>query len=125
MIGERMVRSERSGAAAMSIRATRLVLAAAAMGFGLAGSVLANNAAEASPLNGGRHPGHHGGWHPHGHGGPHLPAWGHHRPHGYFGHGAWGVVHVGYPHGPRCRLVERENRWGEIVLRRVCRRPAL
>ncbi|MBY0364480.1 MAG: hypothetical protein K2X45_21445 [Phreatobacter sp.] len=27
----------------------------------------------------------------------------------------------GYGYEPRCSLVERENRWGDIVVRRVCR----
>lgn len=107
----------------MSISATRFVLAAAAMGFAFAGSFLPISGAEASPLNGGRPPGHHGSWHPHGHGRPHLPVWGHHRHHGYFGHGSWAIVYAGHFNRPRCRIVEKENRWGEIALQRICRRP--
>lgn len=109
----------------MSLRANRLLLAAATLGLGLAGSALVHSSADASPLNGGKPIGHHGGWKPHHGHGPHLPVWAHRRPHGHFGPGYWGVVRVGYPYayGPRCRLVERENRWGEIVVRRVCRPP--
>ncbi len=107
----------------MSIRFNRLALAAAALGLAIAGSALAPSSAEASPR--------HGGWGHHGPGG-----WGHHggctgypRPvcggGGYGGHwghgGGWARPVGGY--GPRCRFVERHNRWGEIVIRKVCFGP--
>ena len=128
----------------MSIRFNRLAFAAAALGLAIAGSAVATSSAEASPLNGGRggwghhgHGGHGGGWRHHGHGG-HGGGWGngHCRPirlcnpgpygggwGGGYGGGWGGTVVVGnsLPYGGRCRLVERENRWGEVVVRRVCR----
>jgi hypothetical protein len=62
-------------------------------------------------------PGRHGGWHGH---------HGHHRPHHGFRHwGAYGLIGgAAYmAAGPRCRLVERVNAYGDVVLRRVCHRP--
>jgi hypothetical protein len=100
----------------MSIRFNRLALATAALGLAIAGSAIATSSAEASPLNGGR-----GGWGHHGHFGP---GFGHGR--GHWGRGYWGphVIGVGYGgYGPRCRFVERHNRWGEIVIRKVCFGP--
>jgi hypothetical protein len=31
------------------------------------------------------------------------------------------VIGGDFPYGVRCQFVERYNRWGEIVVRRVCR----
>jgi hypothetical protein len=98
----------------MSIRFNRFALAAAALGIAIAGSAIAPSSAEASP----RHGGHGGGWGHHGGGWGHG-GWGHGRPH--WGHRPYGIVRIGYGgYGPRCRLVERENRWGDVVVRRVC-----
>lgn len=98
----------------MSIRFNRLALAAAALGLAIAGSAIATSSAEASPRHGG-----HGGWGHHGgHGGWGRGDWGHR---GYWGPRYPGFVRIGY--GPRCRLVERQNRWGEIVIRKVCFGP--
>ena len=96
----------------------RSLTLAAALGIALTGATFATNAS-ASP----RHGGHGGGWH-HGHG--------HHG--GGWNHGGWNIRVGGggyglggydddYGYRPGCRLVERENRWGEIVIRRICARP--
>jgi len=101
----------------MSIRFNRFALAAAALGIAIAGSAITPSSAEASP----RHGGHGGGWGHHGGGWGHG-GWGHGRPH--WGHRPYGFVRIGYGgYGPRCRLVERENRWGDVVVRRVCFGP--
>jgi hypothetical protein len=112
----------------MSIRSNRIALAAAALGLAIAGSAISATGAEASP----RH-----GWGHHGHGGhvhcrpirlcnPGFPGHGHGHGgwHGGWHGGGWGgtvVVGDSFPYGHRCRLVERVNRWGEVVVRRVCR----
>lgn len=93
-------------------------LAIALTGLGLAfGSALATAGdAEARPgRGGGIHRGgiHHGGHFRHGH-------WGHR----HWRHARWGLggpMLVSGVYGPRCRLVERLNPYGEIVVRRICR----
>lgn len=93
-----------------NLRKTAAALFAA---FALGSTFVAVGTAEARP-------GHHGGWHG-----------GHHRPHhGHFRHhhrhwGAYGLIGAAsyVAAGPRCRLVERENVYGDVVVRRVCHRP--
>ncbi|MCA0404537.1 MAG: hypothetical protein LCH39_00085 [Proteobacteria bacterium] len=98
------------------ISGTRKIFAALLAAFALGSTFAAVSTAEARP---GGHGGH-GGWHG-----------GHHRPHhGHFRHhhrhwGAYGLIGAAsyVAAGPRCRLVERVNRYGDVVLRRVCVRP--
>lgn len=87
-----------------------MFLAALAIG---GAALTAAGEAQARPGRGG-----HGGGHGWGHHRPHH-GWGHHRPH-WRGYGI--VAPVAYL-GTRCRLVERVNRYGDVVLRRVCARP--
>lgn len=110
----------------MSVRSNRLAQAFAALGLVIAGSVMVAPQAEASPLN--------GGWGHHGIGAnghcrpirlcnPGYPRWGGGYGAGHGGRWGGGVVIVdhGFPPAERCRLVQRVNHWGEIVVRRVCR----
>ena len=81
-------------------------IALTALSLGSA-ALLTASAAEAGPRHSGAR--FHGG---HGHHGWGHRGWGHrpYRP----------IVHVGYGYGSRCRLVERVNRFGDVVVRRVC-----
>lgn len=86
-------------------KSARILLAALALS---GAAIAATGEASARP---GRGHGWHGG---HGHHGHHLRHRGHWR--------GYGVAYVAA--GPRCRLVERVNRYGDVVMRRVCFRPA-
>lgn len=113
----------------MSSRTRSSLFAIAAIGFAMAGACFSATGANASPLNG-RHGGGHGGGgynhQPHwcgfagcnNHGGGHGGGWGNGG--GWGGHWNVGNYSYNYLNRPTCRLVERENRWGEIVVRRVC-----
>ncbi|CAN1561275.1 hypothetical protein MCEMSEM23_02676 [Rhabdaerophilaceae bacterium] len=87
-------------------------IALTALSLGSA-ALLTASSAEAGPRGGGAR--FHGGHGHHGFG------------HRHWGHRHWGVrpvyrpiVRVGYGYGGGCRLVQRVNRFGEIVVRRVC-----
>lgn len=114
------VSTETSNAPVSGLRKTfAAVIAALALGSAFA----AVGTAEARPMGGGHHGGGHGGgWHHRPHHGPF-----HHRPHRHHGHwgGGYGLIGgaVYVASGPRCRLVERINPYGEVVVRRVCPRP--
>lgn len=99
-------------------KSARILLAALALG---GAALAATGEASARPGGRGGHGGH--GWHGGGHGGH---GWhGGHRWRGHhwrgYGYGLAGVAYVAG--GPRCRLVERVNAYGDVVVRRVCRNP--